>query len=79
MPGSVDGLRVRATFTDEGGRSDDMVSTVMRVGSTVHFMRFNEMSAYESASGETQQNPDTLLDPQYVEELIDAAAASLLG
>lgn len=77
VPSSVDGVRVTATFTDDAGKSDDMVSTVMRVGSTVHFMRFNEMSAYESASGETEQNPDTMLDPQYVEELIDAAAAGL--
>ena len=56
-----------------------MISTVMRSGTTVHYLRFNEMSATESAPGETTPNPDTMLDPTYVDALITAAAASLTG
>ena len=77
VPSSVEGLRVRALFTHEKGTSNDMVSTVLRSGTTVHYMRFNEMSATESATGETEQNPDTMLDPTYVDALIAEAAANL--
>lgn len=79
VPDSVQGFRVRALFTRDTGKTDDMVSTVMRSGATVHYMRFNEMSATESAPGETTPNPDTMLDPTYVKALIAAAAASLTG
>ena len=79
VPTSVQGFRVRALFTRDTGKTDDMISTVMRSGATVHYLRFNEMSATESAPGETTPNPDTMLDPAYVEELITAAAASLTG
>ena len=79
VPNSVQGFRVRALFTRDTGKTDDMVSTVMLSGTTVHYLRFNEMSATESAPGETTPNPDTMLDPTYVEELIAAAAASLTG
>jgi hypothetical protein len=77
VPSSVDGLRVRALFTYDTGKSNDMVSTVLRSGTTVHYMRFNEMSATESAPGETEQNPDTMLDPTYIDTLIAEAAANL--
>jgi hypothetical protein len=56
-----------------------MVSTVMRSGPTVHYLRFNEMSATEENPGQTEQYPDTMFDPTYVEALITAAAASLTG
>lgn len=79
VPSSVEGLRVRAVFTRDTGKSDDMVSTVMRSGSTVHYLRFNEMSATEPEPGRTEPNPDTMLDPAYVDALIAAAAASLTG
>lgn len=79
VPDSVEGFRVRALFTRDTGKTDDMVSTVMRSGATVHYLRFNEMNATESADGETTPNPDTMLDPTFVETLIAVAAASLTG
>ena len=78
VPRAVDGILVTATFTNDGTPSD-MVSTVMRSGDTVHFMRANEMSTIESESGETEPNPDPMLDPTYVDTLVTAAAAALTG
>lgn len=79
VPSSVEGLRVRAVFSRDSGKSDDMVSTVMRSADTVHYLRFNEMSATEPEPGRTEPNPDTMLDPAYIDALIAAAAASLTG
>ena len=69
VPDSVEGFRLTATFTyDEGASTQDEVSTVMRSGRTVHYMRFNE-----SGGG----GRDGLLDPPYAEQLVEAAAANL--
>lgn len=75
VPGIVDGFRVTAIFRP----SDDEVSTVMRSGDTVHYMRFRELPAVESEPGESEQNPDTALDPAWTDALIDQAAANLVG
>ena len=75
VPDTVDGFRVTAVYRP----SDDEVSTVMRSGDTVHYMRFREMSAVESAPGESEKNPDTALDPAWTDALIDQAAANLVG
>ncbi len=75
VPDTVDGFRVTAVFRP----SDDAVSTVMRSGDTVHYMRFRELYAVESEPGESEKNPDTALDPAWTEALIDQAAANLVG
>jgi hypothetical protein len=75
VPDTVEGFRVTAVFRP----SDDAVSTVMRAGDTVHYMRFNETYAVESAPGESEENPDTALDPAWTDALIDQAAANLVG
>ena len=59
--------------------SDDAVSTVMRSGDTVHYMRFRELYAVEPEPGESQKNPDTALDPAWTDALIDQVAANLVG
>ena len=69
VPDPVEGFRLTATFTyDEGASTQDEVSTVMRSGRTVHYMRFNESSG---------GGRDGLLDPPYAEQLVEAAAANL--
>ncbi len=75
VPGTVDGFRVTAVFRP----SDDVVSTVMRSGDTVHYMRFRELYAVESEPGESEKNPDTALDPAWTDALIDQAAANIVG
>lgn len=72
----VEGLRVRVIFP---GDDSDMISTVMRSGTTVQYVRANALYGYETETGETAHNEDQMLDPQYVEQLIAAAAASLAG
>lgn len=79
VPSTVDGVQVLATFTHDGGDPSDMVSTVMRSGATVLFMRANEMSAFETEQGQAEPNPDQLLDPAYVDALVAAAAAAVAG
>lgn len=71
----VEGLRVRAVFPDDS----DMISTVMRSGTTVLYLRANEMSTYETDEGQDEHTSDQALDPAYVEALVAAAAASLTG
>lgn len=78
VPSTVDGIRVTATFTHQRTPSD-MVSTVMRSADTVHYMRVNEMSAVETEPGESEPNPDVMLDPAYVDTLMAAAAAAVTG
>jgi len=75
VPGTVDGFRVTAVFRP----SDDAVSTVMRSGDTVHYMRFRELYAVEPEPGVSEKNPDTALDPDWTDALIDQAAANLVG
>ncbi len=76
VPDTVDGFRVTAVFRP----SDDGVSTVMRSGDTVHYMRFRELYAVGSEPGEeSEKNPDTALDPAWTDALIDQAAANLVG
>ena len=71
VPESVDGFRTTGTFTIPSEDStQDSVSTVMRAGNTVHYMRMSESSG---------GGRDGLLDQDYVEELITAAADNLAG
>ena len=77
VPAPVDGLRVTATFTPDRGAPTDMVSTVMRSGTTVQYLRVNETSAVETGPGQSEPNPDPRLDPGYVDSLIAAAAGAL--
>jgi len=72
VPSSVEGFRVRAVFRAE----DDAVSTVMRVDDTVHYMRFSP-SGYETESADEVPNPGGMLDPQWTEQVIEAAAGNL--
>jgi hypothetical protein len=75
VPDTVEGFRVTAVFRP----SDDAVSTVMRSGDTVHYMRFRELYAVETEPGTSEKNPDTALDPAWTDALIDQAAANLVG
>lgn len=77
VPSSVQGFRVRSVFTSDQGTSQwDAVSTVMRVGDTVHYMRFSP-SGYETESGDEVENPGGMLDPEWTEQVIEAAAENL--
>ena len=75
VPDTVDGFRVTAVFRP----SEDSVSTVMRSGNTVHYMRFQELYAVAPEPGTSLKNPDTRLDPAWTEALIDQVAANLVG
>jgi hypothetical protein len=79
VPDTVDGFRVTALFTYDTASPQDAVSTVMRSGDTVHYMRFMELPAVEPEPGNPEKNSDTMLDPAWTETLIDQAAASLAG
>ncbi len=79
VPDTVDGFRVTALFTYDTVEPKDQVSTVMRAGDTVHYMRFTELPAWESEPGNSEENPDTMLDPAWTETLIAQAAANLVG
>ena len=69
VPESVDGFRTTGTFTIPSEDStQDSVSTVMRAGNTVHYMRMSESSG---------GGRDGMLDQEYVERLITAAADNL--
>ena len=69
VPDSVSGFRTTGAFTIPSEDStQDSVSTVMRSGNTVHYMRMSE-----SSSG----GRDGLLDQDHVEQLIAAAAENL--
>lgn len=71
VPTSVSGFRTTGTFTIPREESThDTVSTVMRAGSTVHYMRVSESSG---------GGRDGLVDQDYVEQLIGAAADNLTG
>jgi hypothetical protein len=72
VPSSVEGFRVRAVFRSE----EDAVSTAMRVGDTVHYLRFSP-SGYETESGDEVPDPGGMLDPEWTEQVIEAAAANL--
>ncbi|MCU0283591.1 MAG: hypothetical protein MUD13_06785 [Candidatus Nanopelagicales bacterium] len=73
VPGSVDGFRVDAMF---GPRQ--ALSTVMRMGDTVHFMRLAS-SGYETESGDEVEDPGGMLDAAWTEQVIGAAAEHLAG
>lgn len=69
VPASVSGFRTTGTFTIPSEDStQDSVSTVMRAGNTVHYMRMSESSG---------GGRDGILDQEYVERLITAAADNL--
>jgi len=72
VPNSVEGFRVRAVFRSE----EDAVSTVMRVADTVHYMRFSP-SGYETESGDEVADAGGMLDPEWTEQVIEAAAGNL--
>lgn len=73
-PASVDGFRVLATFKDpDTGDTSDEVSAVLRSGRTVLYLRANVLGAPE---GE-EPPPDSILDPAWSDQLIEAAAAHL--
>ena len=77
VPSSVQGFRVRSVFTsDQGASQQDAISTVMRVGDAVHYMRFSP-SGYETESGDEVPNPGGMLDPEWTEQVIEAAAENL--
>lgn len=77
VPDGVDGFRVRALFThDQAASRSEAISTVMRSGDTVHYMRFAP-SGYETPSGEEVPSPAGLMDPQWTEQVIAAAAQNL--
>lgn len=79
VPDTVDGFRVTALFTYDTVDPKDAVSTVMRAGDTVHYMRFTELPAWESEPGDSEKNPDPMLDPAWTEALISQAAANLVS
>ena len=69
VPDPVSGFRTTGTFTIPSEDStQDSVSTVMRVANTVHYMRMSESSG---------GGRDGLLDQDYIEQLIAAAADNL--
>lgn len=74
VPGSVDGFRVRGLFRSER----ESISTVMRVGDTVHYMRFSP-AGYIDESGDEVPDPNGLLNPEWTEQVITAAADNLAG
>lgn len=63
VPSMVDGVKVTATFTRDGAKSE-MVSTVMGSGTTVQYVRFGT---------------GTVLELTYVDSLVKAAEAALTG
>lgn len=77
----LDGVRVRLLFRAGTDEASDEVSTVMRSGTTVHFMRVEELAVLEPEQGQAERNPDFdgMVDPDHVEELVAAAVASLTG
>lgn len=81
VPDGVEGFS--ASLTVARSTPENMVSSVMRSGSVVHYMRANEMPRVEvepsdGATGEGDVvDSDGLLDDAYVQSLLEAAAASL--
>jgi hypothetical protein len=74
-PVGVDGFRVRATYAyQDTGYSSDEVSAVLRSGTTVLYLRANETGAPAGMNWET----DGLLDPEWSDQLITAAAENLI-
>jgi PknH-like extracellular domain len=73
-PEGVTGFRVHATYSyRETGYSSDEVSAVLQFGSTVLYLRANEAGAPEGMNWET----DGILDPDWLDQLVTAAAAHL--
>ncbi|MGB8019691.1 MAG: sensor domain-containing protein [Candidatus Nanopelagicales bacterium] len=73
-PDGVDGFRVHATYAyDDTGYSSDEFSAVLRFGSTVLYLRANEAGSPEGMNWET----DGILDPDWSDQLVTAAAAHL--
>ena len=73
-PGGVDGFRVRAAYAyRDTGYSSDEVSAVLRSGTTVLYLRANETGAPAGMNWPT----DGLLDPEWADQLITAAAEHL--
>ena len=73
-PEGVDGFRVHATYAyQDTGYSSDEVSAVLQFGSTVLYLRANEAGAPQGMNWET----DGILDPDWSDQLVTAAAAHL--
>lgn len=81
VPAGVEGYS--ATLVVARPKAENMVSSVMRSGAVVHYLRANEMPRVEveasgGASGEAAVvDSDGTLDEAYVRSLLEAAAASL--
>lgn len=73
-PVGVDGFRLHATYAyEDTGYTSDEVSAVLRFESTVLYLRANETGAPEGMDWET----DGILDPEWSDQLVTAAAAHL--
>jgi hypothetical protein len=73
-PEGVTGFRVHATYAyQDTGYSSDEVSAVLQFGSTVLYLRANEAGAPQGMKWET----DGILDPDWSDQLVTAAAAHL--
>jgi hypothetical protein len=73
-PTGVDGYRLQVLFTYPSGPSDE-ASGVFRSGSLVAFTRTNETGAPEGSGWEA----DGILDPAWVDQLMAAAADTLVA
>lgn len=75
-PGTIDGFQVRATYTaGNASRISDEASAVLRSGRVVLFLRTSETGSGPNAG----QKVDGILDPEWTDQLISAAAANLAG
>jgi PknH-like extracellular domain len=73
-PGGLDGFRVHATYSvGEGASTSDEASAVLRRGSTVLYLRVNETGSGQN----TDMDVDGTLDPSWVDQLFESAAAHL--
>ena len=73
-PAIVDGFRVHSTYAyEDTGYSSDEVSAVLRRGPTVLYLRANETGSPAGLGWET----DGILDPEWADQLVEAAAEHL--
>jgi hypothetical protein len=75
-PDGVDGFRVHATYSAaDGTTTSDEASAVVRWGRTVLYLRANETGS----GGNADEEVDGTLEPSWVDELMQAAAAHVFG
>jgi hypothetical protein len=84
VPSGVEGLTAALTLARD--TSENQVSSVMRSGAVVHYLRAEEMPRVEvgqpspGATGDTPMvDTDGMLDDAYVQQLFEAAAASVVA